>query len=340
MKNILVIRTAGLGDMILTLSAVSPIKRKYPNANIYFLTDTQNLFFLKNFNFVKETFEYKRGLRNIIKSIDLLKKINIDIIINFERGFKKTLISYLIHSPIRIGYDIFLNNFFNTHFVKDFRNNLNIHMRKRYYELTKVLDLDCYDVKLEFTPNYEAVKKVEDFLLRNSINEKDIIIGINPVTGFKSKYWINERWAKVADYLIEEQNAKVILTYGPSQDQLDTCLNIISLMKNKPILSFKTDLVEFGALLKKLDFLICLDSGPFHFAVSLGIPTVSLWGRGNLKQWGPEGNNNIIITKNVECSPCNKFECENTICMSSITVDDVIKATDIILKSVRELKKQ
>ncbi len=340
LKNILVIRLAGLGDMLLTLSAISPIKKVYPESKIYFLTDKLNLDFLKCFDFVTDTFEYKRGFKNTLETIRLLRDLKIDAVINFERAFKKTFISYIIKSPIRIGYDIFPNKIFNTQSYEDLKDNPSIHMRERYFKLSKGLGLKKYDLQLNFIPMEDAIINVEKFLTDKNLNsDKDIIIGINPVTGFKSKYWTNDRWAKVADYLIEKKNAKVIFTFGPSEEQLKTCQDIINLMKHKPILSFKTTLIEFGALLKKLDLLICLDSGPFHFAVSLGVPTISLWGRGNLKQWGPEDKSHIVITKNVPCSPCNKFECEQVICMSSITVDDVIEKIELIYPTLKRVQK-
>jgi len=324
-KNILVIRLAGLGDMLLTLSAIAPLKKIYPDANIFFLTDNANLKFLKCFDFVTDTIEYKRGLKDTLSTIRILRKLDIDTVINFERALKKSIIAFFTKSKIRIGYDIFLNNFFNTNFAKDLKDDPSIHMRQRYFELTKLLGIEDFETILNFTPTPSASEKVEFFFNQHKIDPvKDLVIGINPVTGFKSKYWINDRWAEVADFLIKEFNAKVIFTYGPSDDQLQTCLDIIKKMSNQPILSFKTNLIEFGALLKKLKLLICLDSGPFHFAVSLNTPTISLWGRGNIKQWATDAYNHWIISKNVECSPCSKFECENPICMSQISSTDVI----------------
>lgn len=335
-NNILVIRLAGLGDMLLTLSAISPLKKIYPGANIYFLTDKFNLDFLKCFSFVTDTFEYKRGLKNTLETIKLFRDLKVDTIINFERAIKKTLISYLIKSPVRIGYNIFPNKIFNTKSYLDLKDNPSVHMRERYFKLTGGLGLKNYDIQLDFIPTQEAFTNVQKFLKDNNLNpSKDMIVGINPVTGFKAKYWFNDRWAEVADYLIEKKNAKVVFTYGPSEDQLNTCKDIINRMKHKPILSFKTNLIEFGALLKNLDLLICLDSGPFHFAMSLNIPTISLWGRGNLKQWGPEGDFHIGITKNVPCSPCNKFDCEEPMCMSAITTDDVIQNIEKIYQRLR-----
>lgn len=338
-NNILVVRLAGLGDMLLTLSAVSPIKDKYPDSKIYFLTEKNMIPFLKCFDFIEDAYEYKKNLIDTIKSVTFFRKINIDTIINFERSIKKSVLSYFIHSPIRIGYKTAFSNIFNTLSLEDFRKNPNIHIRERYFELVKPLNIDFFDTELNFNPPKSKIEKVEKFLFDNNIDmNNDIIVGINPVTGFKSKYWLNERWAKIADYLIEYKKAKVILTYGNDKDQLETCIDIMNKMKQRPTLSFKTDLLEFGALIKKLNLMICLDSGPFHFAVSIGIPTISLWGRGNIKQWGIISKKHILINKAISCSPCEKFDCDNLECMKSILVDDVVEAINKIFPSIYKLK--
>lgn len=336
-KNILIIRLAGLGDMLLTLSAISPLKRLYPKANIYFLTDKQNLSFLKCFDFVTDTIEYKRGTKNVLYIIQRLKTLNIDVTINFERALKKTLLAFMSGSKERIGYDIFPNNLFNTYKAPDYKDNPTVPMRQRYFELVKFLGAKCYDITLNFTPSSSALERVQDFLLANEINpSKDFVVGINPVTGFKSKYWTGDQWAKVADFIINKYGAKVIFTYGPTKDQRDTCLDILQRMKEKAILSFQTNLVEFGALLKNFDLFLCLDSGPFHFAVSLNVPTISLWGRGNTKQWGVESPLHLLINKNVECSPCDKFACESMLCMKLISAEDVIEKIIALYPQIRK----
>jgi ADP-heptose:LPS heptosyltransferase len=327
-ENILVIRHAGLGDMLLTLSAVAPIKRKYPDSNIYFLANKSMIPLLGCFDFTEGTVEYARGAAAVARMIAQIRKLKIDWVINFERAFKKSLISLASGGRKRIGFNSIELSPFLTDRVPDLKDNPSYHMRDRYFQLTKGLGLDQYDILLPFRPDRGSRERVEDFLSRHGISGSDFLVGLNPVTGFPSKYWYNERWARVADYLIREKKAKLIITFGPEPGQKETAMDVMSRMRERAILSFDTSLIEFGALIGALTLFLCLDSGPFHFAVSQGTPTISLWGRGNLAQWGPQVEGHITIQKDVDCSPCALYDCDHRTCMQEITADDVIEKVD------------
>lgn len=316
---------AGLGDMILTLSAVSPLKREYPESQIYFLTNRAMCEFLKCFKFINDTIEYRRGLKSNLQTIKQIRELNIDTIINFELSVNKSVIGLFSGAKRRIGFNSIALFPFLTDRVRDFRMNRKIHMRERYSCLTRPLGLKGYDILLPFVSDVKSTKRIDAFFAEKNITPNDILVGINPVTGFESKYWENKRWAEVADYLIEKKQARVIITYGPELGQEALARDIVSMMGKKAVLSFKTNITEFCTLVKRFKLFLCLDSGPFHFAVSQGIPTISLWGRGNLDQWGPQLDEHIVITKNVSCSPCNLFRCNSMICMKEIHVDNVLE---------------
>jgi ADP-heptose:LPS heptosyltransferase len=286
------------------------------------------LSFLNCFDFIDGTIRYEHGFFSMVKMATTIRRLEIDTIINFERAFKKSLIAFISGAKRRIGFDSFELAPFLTDRAEDLKGNKEAHMRQRYFCLTKFLGMENYEIVLPFTQTIEANKKVEKFLFDLDIKDTDFIVGINPTTGFPAKYWDNKRWAHIADYLIQNKKARVIITFGPSPGQLETARDIQNNMKEEAILSFNTSLIEFGALIKRFKLFICLDSGPLHFAVSQNIPTISLWGRGNLNQWGPPPDQHVTIFKNAPCSPCNFFVCDHRTCMKEIKEKDVIEKID------------
>ncbi len=112
---------------------------------------------------------------------------------------------------------------------------------------------------------------------------------------------------------------------------------IAHLMRNVPIiLASKTSLMEGGGLIKRCDVLVSNDSGLMHIAYGVGTPTVSLFGAGIEKKWAPLGSRNIIINKNLPCSPCTRYgytpPCPYGVaCMDAIGVEDVMRAIDEVL---------
>jgi ADP-heptose:LPS heptosyltransferase len=78
------------------------------------------------------------------------------------------------------------------------------------------------------------------------------------------------------------------------------------------------------------------DSGPAHFAAASGLPTIVLFGPETPDLYRPLGNSTAIYA-GLACSPCvsasnhRKSACDNNVCMSAISVDEVFRAVDAVL---------
>jgi ADP-heptose:LPS heptosyltransferase len=70
-----------------------------------------------------------------------------------------------------------------------------------------------------------------------------------------------------------------------------------------------------------------------HISSALETPTIALFGPTDPIHHRPYGERNIVIKKDIECSPCYKRECKKGIlCMESINVDDVIDALCLLMR--------
>ena len=89
--------------------------------------------------------------------------------------------------------------------------------------------------------------------------------------------------------------------------------------------------------IKRCSLFLPNDSGPMHMADSLGIPTIGLFGAGNINETGLNTDYSINLTANEYCSPCEKNQCLNNhdqmICMNSLTPNIVIEKVDHYLKN-------
>ncbi|MEK7846329.1 MAG: glycosyltransferase family 9 protein, partial [Nitrospinota bacterium] len=97
-----------------------------------------------------------------------------------------------------------------------------------------------------------------------------------------------------------------------------------------------TGLRVFISLLSHCHLLLCNNSGPLHIATALKIPTVSTMGPSVPYLWWPAGENNIVLRKEIECSPCNKGLCSGHECMELITIDDMMEAVEKQLTIIRK----
>ncbi|HHI78592.1 MAG TPA: lipopolysaccharide heptosyltransferase family protein [Planctomycetes bacterium] len=76
--------------------------------------------------------------------------------------------------------------------------------------------------------------------------------------------------------------------------------------------------------------LVGVDSGPFHLATALGIPSVGLYGPSPASYtgpWSPSGSS-TVLQKPLPCSPCQGkgVHCPKNVCMEEIRPEEVLEA--------------
>jgi len=159
------------------------------------------------------------------------------------------------------------------------------------------------------------------------------LVGLSPGAAFGgAKRWLPDRYAKLADRLIDALGADVLIFGSPAERPLAEA--VAHAMGHTPVLvAGETTLREFMALLAKCHLVITNDSGPMHVAAALGVPLVAIFGSTNEHATGPVSPRARILKRRVECSPCGLRECPIDFrCMNGISVDDVYLAA---LESVK-----
>lgn len=101
---------------------------------------------------------------------------------------------------------------------------------------------------------------------------------------------------------------------------------------------------ELGALIKKADLLITVDTGPMHIAQAFNTPVIALMGPSDPKVWGPRNPGDIVLYKPLPCSPCwhkssyLKLGCHINECVQRIKPIDVINAAKSIIEKANNLQ--
>jgi ADP-heptose:LPS heptosyltransferase len=159
-----------------------------------------------------------------------------------------------------------------------------------------------------------------------------LLVGLHPGAGRAIKSWPADRFACLADRMIEELGATVIL-FGTTDDaeQVKGLLRCIRRRDRLVSLAYELSLPGFMALLPRLDFFVGNDSGPTHLAGASGIPTLGVYAATiDASQWAPLGPQSAVIQRRMRCSPCylaKKQDCPYGVaCLQEISVDDVWEA--------------
>ncbi len=333
-NKILVIRLWAVGEAILTLPMIHVLRKKFPKAEITVLCRER----------VKDVFYGNKDIDDLLifepgNFLALLKNIrHFDVSFDTEPFFRLSALLSLFFSARRIGFSGSIRSLLYTDKVK---------FNDRQHEVLTFLDLSkelgAYYKPKELIPlNYseDDRKIVEKVLKENKISKNDFVIGITPGAAESARFrmWAKERFAELADILVEKYNAKIVFVGAKSDESV--IKGVQGLMKKHSIsIAGKTNLRQTFYLVKKCRIFISNDTGPMHIAAAQGVKTIGLFGPNLPDRFAPYGPKNISVYKKVECSPCINVhlgqvpkECKRKknkyLCMNLIQVKDVLEAVE------------
>jgi ADP-heptose:LPS heptosyltransferase len=330
-KSILIIRTAYLGDVVMTLPLLKPLKKRFPEAKIAFLTANSAKDVLINNPYVDEILCYdpswfypsspkKQGF--FIKDF---RKRSFDLVIEARGDIREILyLAYPLKSRYRVGFGFGGGWFLLTHVVPytEVKHKLEYHLDIADFLGCKRDDLDwgIYLTKDE----KERAKEILDL---KGIHGP--FIAAHPGARHELRQWFLERYASLYDRITAELGIPIVIVGSPGERDLAD--SIARSMRTKPHnLAGRANLRELAGLLSRAALFICNNSGPMHIAASMKTPTVVLHGPSKTYWDAPYGNTSRIVEKEFACRHrCDETSCRNAryhACMKDITVDDVFAA--------------
>jgi ADP-heptose:LPS heptosyltransferase len=97
----------------------------------------------------------------------------------------------------------------------------------------------------------------------------------------------------------------------------------------------RLSLTQLTAVLREVDLMISVDSGPMHIAAAVGTPVVGLFGPTDPRRTGPLGPGSVL-RRELPCSPCLQRRCriaDTYLCMRDLTVAEVLDAAHDMLRA-------
>ena len=227
----------------------------------------------------------------------------------------------------RIGYDTKRRGFLLT-------NRLpvpprDIHRVEYFLGLARALGADILSKDYEFFITDRAKINADAILKNGGIGSDDRFIVLNPGGNWLPKRWPTERFAELADHLVQRHGVKILIT-GREKDNV-LAEGIAGKMKHSSTsLCGKTSIGELASIFKKAKLIISGDSGPMHIAVSTGSNVIAIFGPTLERITGPYGKGRYrVIRKDIGCEvPCYDLTCKQNRCMEAVTAKDVIAAID------------
>jgi lipopolysaccharide heptosyltransferase II len=331
-NKILIFNVNWLGDVLFSTAAIRNIRRNFPRAFIACAIPSRCYPVLKGNPHLDEViiFDEKDRHKGILKRFAFvlsLKKREFDAVFLLHRSFSRALICRLAGIPQRIGHYTRKRGFLLTKkIIPPQRDSL--HRIDYYLDIIRQAGLKVEDRHTEFFVGDDDMESAGNFLKKNGVDEGALVVVINPGGNWLSKRWPKEYWAELADRLIDELKARVVISGG--HNDLSLAEQIRERMKYKPVIACGClNIKQLGALAKLAGIFITADTGPMHIANSVGArKIVAIFGPTSPQITGPcPVREAVILQKDVGCAiPCYNLRCRDARCMKVITPDDVIRS--------------
>lgn len=345
LKNILIVRTDRIGDVILSLPLAGIIKKHYPDCRVTFLLRNYTSEIAANHPYIDDVIILKEidGKIPIRKNISILKVKTFDFAIIVYPTFVTALIVFLSRIKIRIGsgyrwYSLLFNK-------KVFEHRKYAEKHELEYNISLLNELGIHqkpvpgNVSFDLQVDSKSLEKVNKILMDFRIDFDKPVIIIHPGSGGSAVDLPTEKMAAIVQNLSGSKDINIIIT--GAKNELGLCKSITS-GTNAINFAGMFNLKEMTALISLCKVFISNSTGPIHIAAALGKSVVGFYPKilaCSEKRWGPYTTKKIIFSPEIDCNNCTREQCERLNCMNSIDIEKVTKeVTNQILINSQEIK--
>jgi len=330
-RKILILRIDGIGDVLNSTPAISALHKTYPKAKITVIVKPHGAEILYRNLDIDEIIVYdpNNQHKGLIDKINFFKKLRsggYDTAVVLNNSSMSNFMAYVSGAKIRAGRRSEPKRFSHTltHWVSNKDPKGTKHEVDRNLDIVRLLNIDNNASDLVLNLSEDEKADADDFLRLNK-NDGSCLMGIHPGGSSFDKLWSPENFAEIADRLIDEFNARVILFTGPGEENL--AQNILTKVKNPLIFASGIKLRQFSALVERCSLFVCNDSGPMHIASALKVPTVAIFGPTDYVRWRPRNENAVVVRKDMDCWPCSAHKCKRSYeCTKILPVSQIWKA--------------
>ncbi len=329
-KTILLIKLDHMGDLLLSIPAMTKLANKYKEAKIDIIVGSWNVDIAKHLNLFEHiyTFDYFKKQSSeapqiIDKKVDLLLKNleHYDIAIDLRRQRDTRFLLAKVDADLRVGY--------KTYFP-DIDNKIDICLDSEIDFPGKVISHNKKSIALQIVELINALPKEQnDYIVLPQLlktKKQNKQIAIFPKAGNSIKEWPLDYFVFIAGYLCEDQNVDKVNIYLSKHEEK---IGEQFIEHHKLHLHIGLGFNELCDSVKENSVALVNNSLGAHLCSYLNVDTIAIYGgQETVAEWSPVWGENRIIYSDVSCSPCHLPEVKDCpydlICLKQITQEMVL----------------
>lgn len=348
-RNILVIEISEMGSVILAYPMLQELKRRYPQANTYFLMFEKIREGLDVLELIPKENVITLNDRNLLSfstsalsAIWKLRRLHIDTVLDMELFARiSAIFSYLSGATRRVGFyrytmEGLYRGSFLTHKVQ---YNPSIHIVKNQMALLDALEedpssaplvkrnYDNLDLALPRLENSEEnTRRISEKLKErcSALSSDEQIVILNPSGGeLPIRAWPLSDYISLTQMLLEQEDLFVgVMGLAHEKIWYEQMAESTSSERFFDFTGMTSSVKEVIQLFNCCDVLVTADSGPAHFAGLSSIHCIAFFGPETPTLYGPLNSSHTTLYAGLSCSPCltaynhRKTPCDgNNICV-------------------------
>jgi ADP-heptose:LPS heptosyltransferase len=361
-QRILVIKLAGLGDLLTATPALRALRLRFPDAEICALVTPETASLLDGNDAVDQVIPFPKALYD--RPSDLLrprsgfpaarKAAGLGLALRRSRFDVAVLLHHLITpwgvakyrallaaagAPNRVGLDDGRGSFL-THSVPDDGFGAR-HEVDYWLDVVSLLGAQNPNPRMELPITHAEKEDGSRWWRDHSLTPSQMAV-LHPGSGTFSiaRRWAPDRFAAVGDAL-QARGLDVVINAGPGEE---TLAGVVAGAMTGPstILSGLDSPRKLAAVLQAARLFVGNDSGVMHIAAAMGVPVVGVFGLTNHRAWGPyPPEAHRVVRLDLACSPCfyrghsmgTPEGCPPRMCLVDLDPNAVIAAAVDLLES-------
>lgn len=311
-RKVLLVKFWGIGNLLMTLPSICSMRREWPKVQVDFLTLEHNREALEATGVINGISVISlRGPRAFLatwwSAVRALRKERYDVIIDCEQFARfSALISGQINAPMTFGFETRgqSRHHLFTHAVP---YNNEIHVTRSFYSLLQAAGAlsPLSEMQLETLPALRVRGRLVLSRFNSVRGRATVLIHVGTSANFSERRWPLERYAELADLLIENCSASIIFTGLPDEKRLtEETMRLLRHPEHAVDIAGKCRFPDYLALISFVDLVISADTSAVHAASAVGTSVVGLYGPNTPLLYGPWNSNSIVFYKKLPCSPC------------------------------------
>lgn len=283
--SVCLLRTSALGDASHVVPLVRTLQANWPLTRLTWIIgklERKLVGDIAGIEFI--TFDKSAGIGGFKAVRKELDGRRFDALLLMQVALRANLLSFLVRSPTRIGYDITRSKELHGLAI-----NQRIPARSGQHVLDALgsfiepLGLKQTDVAWDIPIPVDARAFAEAHLP----GDQPTLL-VSPCSSHALRNWLPKRYAMAMDHAARNLGWRVVLCGGPSAYERDFGNAVLAACTQAPLdLIGKDTLKQLLALLQRATLVLSPDSGPMHLANAVGTPVLGLHAATNPDRSGP-----------------------------------------------------